>query len=114
VPGRHTGRLRRFLIELIEIVFAFENFKIREFNFKKDENNEKLKCYLHCEVEFEGAEEVSDSEFFTEDHGIDAIINIQSDSKALLRIMDDDDKEVYRQELLLQKEKNVLHVLTKE
>jgi len=49
----------------------------------------------------------------SDEHHLRAIIEIQNEQRAILRIVDEDDnKEIHREELFVQKEKN-LHILKK-
>lgn len=83
--------------------------EIERFQVTKDENKESFECYLACGLYWETREGkmVFDTAF-----DIDAIIKIQGEKSALLQI--NRGKEIHREELMVQKEKNNLHILVKE
>jgi hypothetical protein len=112
VPGRHQHRLQDFLMERLKTLNLYNEHTtdIERFQVTKDENKETLECYLDCSLYWETREGgmVYDTGF-----DINAIIKIQDENSALLRI-DGNAKEIHREELILQKEKNNLHILVKE
>jgi hypothetical protein len=113
VPGRHNHRLRDFLMERLKspnLSFITEEHTpvVQEFKITKDDKD-KLECYLVCDLYWETREGRIQ---FDSSFDINATIEIQGEKKALLQI--DRQNGIYREELIVQRGNNYLHILTKE
>lgn len=83
---------------------------IETFRITKNENNEK-QWYIDCNYFWENRYGETETEPFS----FDVIIKIQDEKSALLQIIELHSKqEVHREELIVQKENNNLHILIKE
>lgn len=119
ISGRHEHRLRDFLSERIKTLKLYNisewtTPEIETFRIMKNENNEK-EWYIVCNSFWENMHGETEVETFS----FAVIIEIQDEKSALLRINElssatGEIREVHREELIVQKENNNLHILIKE
>ncbi|PWU80848.1 MAG: hypothetical protein DLM72_10085 [Candidatus Nitrosopolaris wilkensis] len=121
VPGRHEQRLQDFLVEQIELKLGPKSSdthtSIKLFEPKKDESNRKLEWKINYSVSWPIPFSSYDDDYEGDDFTFIAIIKIESECRATLRIVEDygdKTKEVHKQDLVVHKEKNKLHILNKE
>jgi hypothetical protein len=125
VPGEHAHRLKDYLLEQTRLKLRPEDLDPKltltpGFTTQFDGEFERIEYKTNKKLEWKFLYEVvwlsfSESAYNSNEHHLRAIIEIQSEQKATLRIVDecDDDKELHKEELLVQKEKNDLHILRK-
>ena len=120
VPGKHEQRLKFFLVEQIEIKLGLGNSDLeRELKFfkpRKDENNRNLEYRFDYDYDYWYYPKWG-NEIDYDDHVFKAIIKIENECRAKLRILENHGyktEEVLREDLIVREDNHKLHILKKE